>query len=859
MHELIYSFGQPTDAVLPELSEVGGKALSLIRSSEVGLPVPPGIALGVSFFSDWIAEIKSTPEWSDVLSEPTLEGCDALKLRVGELRFDDGQSAALADAVEALAGDRFAVRSSSPEEDLEGMSFAGMYETFLGTTRENIEANVRRAWISMLDWRVVEYKMQQGMPIDNPAISVIVQCQIASEVSGVGFSLNPLNNCFDEAVINASFGLGEAIVRGTVTPDSYIVEKVRREILSKTVNEKSLMLRLADDGGIEEAVPTAPLAQALNDAQIMELTDLIGRCEAHYGHPVDVEWAYAADVLYLLQARPITTYVPLFPEMVTAPGERKQLYMDLIPLSQGFDDALSVLGADVWSIVLDRLKMGAMPSGPGGYIRNIHGRQYMQLHHMMKGLGKRVLPLLDDYDQALRGRAEEAFAEYRALEASPEVKQARRAQLGAVKKVLPSAIRTFMNTERSATEFAATTETTIATFNNLTNDRPFDELVDHCFDVFDGIIQQMALYVPGLLSSRKIERMFKGTEEESLTDAILMDLPSNPTSAMGHAMLALARFDDVRATADGTEFARRIEARDYSDEFLAAWDDYLWRYGARGFKEIDVASKRTHERLADFFQQIRAINIDDNQMLSVSARKSEALTMLRAAAARKGARRARALDKAVERINLTYGHRETPKYLVVVMNGNLRRIALEVADQFVAEGRLADREHIFDLHLEQVGGAQRDASLDLRALRAANLAPRELMRNVRQYPVFIDSRGKIFRRAISAQDGDFSGQPVSNGSVRGHAKVLASPYEKPLEPGEILVTVATEPAWTPVFVNASGVVLEIGGGLQHGAIIAREYGIPCVSGLPGVTGMINDGDLLEVDGTNGIVRVIEAA
>ena len=849
----------PSDSSVPDLAEVGGKALSLIQSSKADLPVPAAIALGVSFFEEWVTAITGPSEWADLMRAPSRAGCDALKASAEAMQFSPSQSAVLAAAVAELDGERFAVRSSSPDEDLAGASFAGMYETFLGTTRDEIEANVRRAWTSMLDWRVVEYKTQQGIAIDNPAISVIVQRQIASEVSGVGFSLNPLNNCFDEAVINASFGLGEAIVSGAVTPDEYVVDKVEHEILDKKISEKSHMLRLAEGGGIEPSVPTAPQAQALNDAQILELTDMISRCETHYGYPVDVEWAYAADALYLLQARPITTHVPLFPEMVTPPGAPKKLYMDLMPLTQGFDEPLSVLGGDVWAIVLDRMKMGAMPSGPEGYVRNIHGRQYFQLHHLMKGLGKRMIRVLSDYDQALQGQEDAIYAEYRAPVASADVRRARWAQIGMVGKILPDAFKSFLKPEQSAATFSETAEATVATFNALQNDRPFDDLVEHCFSIFDDMLRQMAIYLPGVLASRRITKAFAGTPHESLTDAIMMDLPSNPTSAMGHAMLALAQFEEVQNTVDGAEFTRRIEARDYSSEFLSAWDDYLWRYGARGFKEIDVASSRTTERLDDFFQQLRAINIDNNQMLNVSVRKEEALTTLRAAAAARSERRARAFDKAVERVNLTYGHRETPKYLVVVMNGNLHRIAIEVADQFVADGRLDAREHIFDLHAGQVGAAQRGEDIDLRALRAANLAPRELMRRVKQYPVIIDSRGKIFRKAISAEDGDFEGQAVSNGLIKGRAKVLASPYEKPLEPGEILVTVATEPAWTPIFVNAAGVVLEIGGGLQHGAIIAREYGIPCVSGLPGVTGMINDGDLIEVDGTNGIVRLLEAA
>ena len=233
-----------------------------------------------------------------------------------------------------------------------------------------------------------------------------------------------------------------------------------------------------------------------------------------------------------------------------------------------------------------------------------------------------------------------------------------------------------------------------------------------------------------------------------------------------------------------------------------------------------------------------------------------ALTRLRTVAQQKG--KLKAFNKAVNRINQTYGYRETPKFLLVIMNGNLHRVALEVGGQFVVQGRLQHREQVFDLHMNQIGQAQRDESLQLLPLIEENLEPYKQMQKVKQFPCFIDSRGKIIRKVIEAKDGDLAGLAVSNGVIRGRAKVLKSPYEKPLLSGEILVTVATEPAWTPVFINAAGVVLEVGGGLQHGAIIAKEYGIPCVSGLPGVTDLIKDGDLLEVDGSNGIVKIVDA-
>lgn len=126
-----------------------------------------------------------------------------------------------------------AVRSSSPEEDLEGASFAGGYETVLGVIKENIEEAVKTCFISCLDERVYLYKKEHGFNVNNPKIAVVVQKQIASDTSGVAFSINPLNNCYDEVVINANQGLGESVVSGIVTPDTYIVEKNKQQILKQ--------------------------------------------------------------------------------------------------------------------------------------------------------------------------------------------------------------------------------------------------------------------------------------------------------------------------------------------------------------------------------------------------------------------------------------------------------------------------------------------------------------------------------------------------------------------------------------------------------------------------------------------------
>lgn len=190
----------------------------------------------------------------------------------------------------------------------------------------------------------------------------------------------------------------------------------------------------------------------------------------------------------------------------------------------------------------------------------------------------------------------------------------------------------------------------------------------------------------------------------------------------------------------------------------------------------------------------------------------------------------------------------------------MRQRALQLGEQFVAQGRLDDKKQVFDLNVSQLTQAQQNSTLDIRAIIAKNLPPRQKQAQVNNWPRIMNSRGRIVRAPQKpAREGELVGQPIAPGVIRGIANVLESPYEKPLNKGDILVTRATDPGWAPLFMNASGVVLEIGGALQHGAVIAREYGLPCVSGVNGAIMSIPDGALIEVDGSNGIVRMVETA
>jgi len=274
----------------PELTQVGGKGMSLMLMTQHGFPVPPGFVLSVAFFEPWLQYIRETPEWVHALNsspEDLKRNCDTVKTLAMGLQLDDVHSELLAKAVASLQAEGetpvLAIRSSSPEEDLEGASFAGGYVTSLGVKEDRIEDAVRRSFASCFDERVLLYKQEHGFPLDEPRIAVIVQKQIGADTSGVAFSLNPVNNCYDEAVINANYGLGESVVSGMVSPDSFVVDKVSRIILERKLGNKETSIWLAADGGTYEQPSPFRWQVSLSNEEVLALTDMLVHVEDYYG------------------------------------------------------------------------------------------------------------------------------------------------------------------------------------------------------------------------------------------------------------------------------------------------------------------------------------------------------------------------------------------------------------------------------------------------------------------------------------------------------------------------------------------------------------------------------------------------
>jgi len=728
------------------------------------------------------------------------------------------------------------------------------------------------SFASLFDHRIYLYKVQHGMSaaITTPRIAIIVQRQIDSDVSGVGFSINPSNNCYDEVMISANFGLGESVVGGIITPDTYIVDRFDADapsIASKRVAEKTSAIWLdTSSGGTRQEPNKDPSAQALTDEQILEVADLVARVEEDRGQgvPVDTEWAYRDGKLYLLQARPMTAYIPLFPEMVTERGGEKRLYLDIIVMTQGFSDPLSVLGLDLWRTMLARLKPHLATDGVEGLVWNLHGREYMNVSNMMATTGGEAMvsKVFRSYDKSIdRAFASIDLEDYKPSTTPEGAKGTLWKQLSQLWLMLPKMIHGLYRREEVMAGYIEGTQAIIdkCYSDDCPKDEPFADtyvaLLDDYVEVTPSI---MGAVLSGMISRWRLHRLFSKCEgANDYLISMCMDLNGNPTSEMGHLMVKLASFPEIQGTDSKEEFLQKLNKDAFSTEFMNAYNDYIKRFGVRGMREIDAATPRTYENQGGLFETLKQIDIKNNQIINVRQRRDTAYQELLKMAKDIGKEKQFVHHAGV--IQSLLGYREHPKYMIVVMIDRMRRQALNIAQDFVAHGRLESVDQIFYLNIDQVTEAQRNPDLDLLALVKAGVEPIQKVSHVKNWPVLIDSRGKIIRgirEETEAADGTLLGDPISPGLVRGRAKVLMSPYEKPLESGEILVTRFTEPSWTPLFINAAGVVLEVGGPTQHGAIIAREYGIPCVSGLDDATKLIKDGDFLEVDGSEGTVKII---
>lgn len=873
--------------------------------------------------------------------EALRDACSAAKAASRGAALDDDQKAKVAAALGEMGldeGSFVAVRSSSPEEDLAGMSFAGGYETVLGV-RAEIEAiteAVRHVFASCLDERVFVYKIRHGIADLTPRIAVVVQRQVAASVAGVAFSLDPISNCYDWGAITTNWGLGESVVSGQCSPDYYLVNKVTGAMIKKELGKKERSVWLGKDGGVyEEAGPADEFT--LSDKEVATVVAGLSQLESFYGHPVDTEFALDGKrQLLWLQARPITTHIELPQQITSPPGGSEVLWVDVMQVVQGFTSLASVTGMSFlqhfFGTVLNTA-FGLSPARATMYNRPFvvipeSGTIYMNGSFILRLIGfdrkdswadklelmdfstAKVIRELEDRSLAksaslvplpllLAWNCPGLLANIRKNLSYPDDAARRADDMHAAMWTLARELHQLRGYECSAMGAFQTREEPSGTreFVGALEPMHASELLaahakgglggclgrgkasgdsGHALDVLDAVMPAMAERVlkggipavaAGGLTMGRVTGAFERAPED--VKALLDDVSQGTTFVTTDLSLLLEDMAGALEEAgQKPTVADLLAGVNNGGEGLPpkAWE--IWRtvidqFGHRGVGELDISSPRYREEPDMLLEQVVSICKLEGSMRPRSlaaaseAKREAAVTRLSEWLSANGGD-VEAFEANVRAYHSIFRYRESPKYLIIKFVDLCRQDVLAQAAGLVRGGRLDEARDVWWLTLDDLRRVHRDEAVDVRALIKERRAHQDRNAHVKSWPKVVTSRGRVMRsKPREAREGEVAGHPVSAGVARGRVKVLRDPREKPLLTGEILVAQATDPGWTPLFVPAAAVLLEVGGALQHGALVAREFGKPCVAGIDDVLEKFKDGQLVEVDGSEGIVRILE--
>lgn len=873
-----------------DLPEVGGKALNLGRMLAAGLPVPPGFCL-------------TTPAYRVVVGHrldallPALAGAepderDRLAARARHIVTTAPVPAALAEAIasryDALGHEvAVAVRSSATAEDLPGASFAGQQDTYLNVVGADAVLDaVQRCWASLWTGRAVSYRASQGIDHAEVSLAVVVQRLVDAEVAGVMFTANPVTGNRDQLVIDAGPGLGESVVSGAVNPDRFVVATDSGSVVDVTVGDKRTAVRSVAGGGTRTEPTVAATEPCLTGEQLASLRTLAAGVASVYDSPQDTEWAIDADgTAWLTQSRAITTLYPV-PAAGAGRPDDTRAYL-CASLAQGLTRPLTPMGLAAFRLIATSVATlaGHPPvdrhRGPTGFV-TAGQRVFVDItpllrHARVRRVVVRVAGVMEARTKAVLTQLEDdaRFAPEATGRAWPivlTVLARTRAPLRLVHALLrpDAALRRVDAIERGVhRRWQIPATATPAERLDAVEDR----LGTDTFLVMPGVFPYAAA---GLLSLAVAQRLAPDDLDPTTFAEVRRGLPHNVTTEMDLNLWRLAE----RVGADPS--AATLLAALPVDEATQAYADgalppviqqglavFLQRYGHRAVAEIDLGMPRWRDDPAHLLGVlINYLQLDDpgvapgRQFAAGAALAEDAVGRIVRATRRSGPTgplRAVAVERALRRARALIGLRERPKALWVYALAAARAELQRVGDAAVAAGTLAERDDVFFLDLVQARGALGgvDHRETVRRNREAYAA--ELRR--RHIPRVLLSDGTEPETLIRTDtpDGALVGSPASVGVASGPARVVLDPVGAHLEPGEILIAPSTDPGWTPLFLTAAGLVMEMGGSMSHGAVVAREYGLPAVVGVPDATRHLVTGQWVTVDGAAGTVVITDGS
>ncbi len=852
-----------------QVEVVGGKGAHLGELSRIeGIRVPAGFCVTTDAFRRIMEGAPSIDDRLDRLSRLNPHDRVAIRSLSAEIRgtlegtvIPDDLGATITREL-ARFGEQaaYAVRSSGTAEDLPAASFAGQHDTYLNIVGSAaILQHVSRCWASLFTERAVTYRLRNGVDHRKVHMAVVVQQMVFPQVAGILFTADPVTSNRKVASVEASFGLGEALVAGLVNPDVYRVRD--GEVVARAVATKKLAIRASTAGGTHE-VPIEPERQeqpALTDAQVLRLVRMGRRIEQHFGHPQDIEWCLVDDDFQIVQSRPITT---LFP--IPAAGDRENHVYVSVGHGQMMTDAMKPLGLSLFLLITPA------PMYEAG------GRLFVDVTQRLASPASRagLLEVMGRGDPLIRDALETVLDRGDFIRPVPDEGPG-----GAPASGPPTPPAPIETDPVIVAELIARSQASIAALKRDIRTKSGPELLEFIladipelkrilFDPQSHQVFMSAMEATWWLN----EQLLAWLGEKNAADTLTRSVPDNVTSEMGLALLDVA--DVIRPHPDVVAFLHHVEDEGFLDEMakLAGGQEardairaFLERYGMRCVGEIDITRPRWSERpitlVPAILGNIRNFEPGAGERRFEQGRraawKKEQELLERLRALQDGERKAEETKRKIDRVRTFIGYREYPKYGMISRYFVYKQALLDEAERLVQAGVLNEKEDIFFLTFQEFHDVVRTNQVDEELIRRRKDAFRSYA--ALTPPRVLTSDGEAVAGAYRRDDlptGALVGLPVSAGTVEGRARVILDMAEADLEPGDILVTAHTDPSWSPLFVAITGLVTEVGGLMTHGAVIAREYGLPAVVGVEHATRLIRDRQRIRVHGTDGYVEIL---
>ncbi len=892
------------DADATRLDLAGGKGANLSKLTQAGFRVPPGFTVATSAYRDFVARNALDATVREIL----------LRINYADAADVESKTAAIRDAIvaaeipaavrdeilssyRALGTDEFvAVRSSGTAEDLAETSFAGQHDTYLDVRGETaLLERVRRCWASMWTARATAYRQQHGIDQGTIGIAVVVQAMIASEVSGVLFTANPMSGAVDELVVNAAYGLGEGIVSGILTPDQFVLDRETLAVKASEIGSKQIRVvrdRAKGSGVVHEDVPAADAAlPSLSAQQLRELGRLGRDVQRYYGeYPQDIEWAYAGGAFYLLQSRDVTGIEFSWDEDLDDFDGLPDVEPDTV-WTRAWSDAvwpgavtplfysirnemitkMSIAAEKLWGFdEVAELRLFKYHKGRAYYNSKVDYLNVAKILPPTFRKGDLLAHMPKQWHEKILGEPWSWSAPFKLL--------ARLQILDPAHGPYTTFPHIYATMRDKVAEGDGLPVEEIQALSDKQLKRYVDSRIMYQKEWVEDLWSPFFLHLPMAMSllGWMLENWYDGDNKWIASD--LITGLSKPTITLTENMELWKLSQKIRASAvlrdlferhEGRAFFEEIEKVPEGKEFLESYRTFLVEFGHRGHSDRDIYGDRRIENPAIDYANLRALLTADSvspeeAAHSLIGRRIAATDEVVASIRRQpplAAVKVEAFHAVHQWLLQFFAMRDDERHYTDRVTFSKKRAICEVGRRLNERGLLSgddfyylSKQELFDL-------------LDRLAIDRVSVAKVKARRRNWQRvdvewkaPMYIQN-GKYVdldgeKPGVNGQDGAFRGIGTSRGEVTGIARII--PTQKDIgqvRKGDILITSATDPGWTPVFLVISGLVLETGGMLAHGSCISREYGIPAVQ-LPDAMKHIKDGSTICVNGDTGEVRVI---